>query len=74
MKINEIVIGSIKSENQKSAINNNKTLYKSREKVIEFFDNYSRIKSEAKFKTKDGKGLKILTPKQMLPRLPHSRK
>ena len=74
MKINEIVIGSIKSENQKSAINNNKTFYKSREKVIEFFDNYSRIKSEAKFKTKDGKGLKILTPKQMLPRLPHSHK
>ena len=55
MKINEIVIGSIKSENQKSAINNNKTLYKSREKVIEFFDNYSRMESEAKFKTTDGK-------------------
>ena len=34
------------------------------------FDDYSRIVSEAKDKTKSGEGLKILTPKQMLQRLP----
>ena len=34
------------------------------------FDDYSRITSEAKYKTKYGEGLKILTPKQMLQRLP----
>ena len=34
------------------------------------FDDCSRIVSEAKYKTKYGEGLKILTPKQMLQRLP----
>ena len=34
------------------------------------FDDYSRIVSKAKYKTKYGEGLKILTPKQMLQRLP----
>ena len=34
------------------------------------FDDYSRIVSEAKCKTKYGEGLKILTPKQMLQILP----
>ena len=34
------------------------------------FDDYSRIVSEAKCKTKYGEGLKILTPKQILQRLP----
>ena len=34
------------------------------------FDDYSRSVSEAKYKTKYGEGLKILTPKQMLQRLP----
>ena len=45
-------------------------LYKSREAVIKLFNNYSSIMSEAKYKTKIGEGLKILTPKQMLRRLP----
>ena len=34
------------------------------------FDDYSRIVSEVKYKSKYGEGLKILTPKQMLQRLP----
>ena len=34
------------------------------------FDDYSRILSEVKYKSKYGEGLKILTPKQMLQRLP----
>ena len=33
------------------------------------FDDYSIIVSEAKRKSKNGEGLKILTPKQMLQRL-----
>ena len=36
------------------------------------FDDYSTIVSEAKYKTKYGKGLNILTPKQMLQRLPRA--
>ena len=41
-------------------------LYKSRQAVIKLFIDYSSIASEAK----QGKGLKILTPKQMLQKLP----
>ena len=33
------------------------------------FNDYSKIVSEAKYKTKHGEGLKILTPKEMLQRL-----
>ena len=46
-------------------------LYKSRDEAIKFYDDYSLITSEAKSEAKnEGKGLKILTPKQMLQRLP----
>ena len=45
-------------------------LYKARTKVIEFFDDYSFMVSEAKLKATKGTGPKILTPKQMLQRLP----
>ena len=39
-------------------------LYKARNEVVKFYDNYSLIASEAKNKPKnEGKGLKILTPK-----------
>ena len=69
MEIYEIVKGSKKPEDQKTAIKNLKTLYESREKVIKLFDDYSRIVSEGKYKTKYGEGLKILTPKQMFQRL-----
>ena len=34
------------------------------------YDDYSRIVSEAKYKTKQGERLNILSPKQMLQRLP----
>ena len=39
-------------------------------KVIKFFDDYSRIASEGKYKRKYREGPKILTPKQMIQRLP----
>ena len=46
------------------------TLYKARSKAIKFYDDFSLMMSEAKTKTTKGTGLKILTPKQMLQRLP----
>ena len=49
-------------------------LYKARNEAIEFYDHYSLMMSEAQYKSKQnktkGKELKILTPKQMLQRLP----
>ena len=48
-------------------------LYKARKEAIKFFDDYSLMICEAKNKAKNntsGKQLKILTPKQMLQRLP----
>ena len=45
-------------------------LYKAQEKFIKIFDNYSKMVSESKYKSIHGEELKILTPKQMLQRLP----
>ena len=48
-------------------------LYKARNEVIKFYDDYSLPASGAKNKSKNktrGKALKILTPKQLLQRLP----
>ena len=40
-------------------------------KIIDLFNDSTKIRSEAIYKTKqDGTGLKILTPKRMLQRLP----
>ena len=45
-------------------------LYKARNEAIKFYGDYSSMISEAKTKATKGTGLKILTPKQMLQRLP----
>ena len=45
-------------------------LYKARNEAIICYDDYSLMMSEAKNKAITGTGLKILTPKQMLQRLP----
>ena len=46
-------------------------LYKARNNSIKFFGEYSSMVSGAKHKAKnEGKGLKILTPNQLLQRLP----
>ena len=45
-------------------------LYKARNEAIKLYDGYSSMMSEAKLKATKGTGLKILTPKQMLQRLP----
>ena len=44
--------------------------YKARNEAIKFYDDYSLMVSEAKNKATKGTGLKILTSKQMLQRLP----
>ena len=45
-------------------------LYKARNSVIEFFNDYSSMVSEAKLKATKGAGLKSLTPKQLVQKLP----
>ena len=55
-------------------INNLEKCYSSREEVISFFRDYIEMLSDANYDAKQnetkGTGLKILTPKQMLQRLP----
>ena len=49
-------------------------VYKARKKAIKFYDDFSLMASEAKNKAKNqttkGKGRTILTPRQLLQRLP----
>ena len=45
-------------------------LYKARNEAIKFYDDYSLMMSETKYRATKGKGFKILTAKQMLQRLP----
>ena len=62
-----------KTIEQKETINNFVKFYNSREEVINFFIDYVEILSDANYNSKQNetkeKGLKILTPKQMLQRL-----
>ena len=59
-----------KTTKQKGVINNITRFYLSREEVINFFRDYVEMLSDANYNAKQnetkGKGLKILTPKQML--------
>ena len=72
-KLTNIKIGR-KTLEQEKIINNIKRFYISRQEVINFFRDYTEILSDANYKAKqnetEGKGLKILTPRQMLQRLP----
>ena len=45
-------------------------LHKARKDAIKFYDEYSLMIFEAKYRATKGTGLKIWTPKQMLLRLP----
>ena len=62
-----------KSEKQLYTIKNVKHLYDSRQKIIDLFSDYSKIKSESIYRSKHdetkGTGVRF-TPKQMLQRLP----
>ena len=57
-------------KDKKITLYNIEILYKARNSVIEIFDDYYSVLSESKLKATKGAGLKILTPKQMLQRLP----
>ena len=72
LKLSEIITENpnTKSKGQLNAIENIKYLYESSEEIIELYNDYAKIKSEAMHKAKNGTGLKILAPKQMFQRLP----
>ena len=63
-----------KTLEQKEVINNLEKCFNSREEVFSFFRDYVEMLSDANYNAKNnetkGKGLKILTPKQTLQRLP----
>ena len=44
-------------------------IYKARNNAIKFYDDYSSMMSDAKYRATKGTGIKILAPKQMLQRL-----
>ena len=71
-KLTNIKIGR-KTLEQEKIINNLERFYVSREEVINFFRYYTELLSDANYRAKqnetEGKGLKILTPKQILKRL-----
>ena len=71
--LNEVKMGK-KTIRKKEVINNLEKIYKSREEVINLFRDYIEMLSDANYDARknetEGKGLKILTPKQMLQRLP----
>ena len=72
--LGEIKKGNKISKEQKNTIYNIEMLYKARNEAIKFYDDYSLMMSEAKSKAKQnetkGTRLKILTPKQLLQKLP----
>ena len=59
-----------KSKDQVSVIQKVEIFFVLREKINNCFRDYSLLLSEAKYKAKYGRDLKIITPKQMLQRLP----
>ena len=72
-KLGEIKKGVPKKKSKTSldVIKNIDNLYNSTQAAIDFFIEYTERVSEAKFRSKQkGTGLKILTPNQMLKRLP----
>ena len=69
-KWSSVRIGNNKSHKELSETENIKKFYKLREKVIKFYDEYFRMVHKAPYDSEHGKGLKMLTPKQMLQRSP----
>ena len=72
-KLNEVKMVN-KTIEQRETISNLEKFYKSREEVITIFRDYIEMLSGANYDARknktEGKGLKILAPKQMLQRLP----
>ena len=75
-ELNEITSGNLKhkSDKQLYTLKSVKDLYNSRQKIINLLNDNVKIRSEVICKSKqnetEGKGLKILIPKQMIQRLP----
>ena len=71
-KLNEILKENpnYKSKDQICIIKNIQKLYKGRQKVLNFYNDCTRMVTDVKYKSIHGGELKILTPKQMLQRLP----
>ena len=70
--LNLIRIGN-KNDNQKRTLANINVFYNARDNAIQFIHDYGRMIPEAREQAlikQEGKGLKILTPNQMLKRLP----
>ena len=69
-----MMVSTKKTAKQKDVINNLEKFYISREEVINFFSDYIKMLSDANYNEKQneikGAGLKILSSKQMLQRLP----
>ena len=74
-KINEVKIGGKNSEQEK-VITDLETFYKRSKEVLNLFRHYTKMFFDASHDAKQGEtkgaGLKMLTPKQMLQRLPIS--
>ena len=68
--IKELIIGGHKSDNQLRETENHTKCYKSREEAIKFCHEFFKQVNKALYDAKQGKGLKILTPKQLFPRFP----
>ena len=68
-KINEVTIGKKTSE-QKKVVTNLEKFYRSREEVLNFFRDYSKMFFDANYNAEQdetkGTGFKTLTPKQLL--------
>ena len=69
MNLSEIKRGPKKSKEQKNALYNIEILCKVRNEAIKLYEGYSSMASETKNKAKNktsGKGIKTLTPKQIV--------
>ena len=68
------MVKKLLNKKRKKTINSLEKFYKSREEVINFFKDYIDILSDVNYDSKHSetkwKGLKMLTPKQVLQRLP----
>ena len=69
LDLSEIKTGGKKLPHQKDIIKNITTFFDLWEQIIDFFKDFSFLLFEAKYKSKYGEELEILTPKQMLQRL-----
>ena len=70
MELSDIKIGGKKSSTQKKVLKNVEKFYDSREAVIHFYKDHSSMVIDTAYDAKHGTGFKILTPKQMLRRVP----